>query len=483
MSSHRSPQLSSTTEPTSGDSMPALNAAHTSPQSAHTTPQWTRRQTLRAGTAAFAASSLFSIVPRHVLGGAGQTPPSERLRIAAVGIGGMGSGDLASVAEGNDVVALCDVDHQAIERQAAKYPQAKHYADFREMFDRQKDIEAVVIATPDHTHAIVSILAMQLGKHVHCQKPLTHSVYEARQMAEVARQTKVATQMGNQGQASESARIICETIWSGALGTIREVHAGSNRFPAITPRGVARPSETPAVPEWLNWDLWLGPAPERPYHPTYHPFSWRSWWDFGTGVLGDIGCHQLSAVFKALKLGHPTSIEASSSNHQLPPEITRETAPMSSITRWEFPAEGERAAVTVTWWDGGLKPPRPAELEADRKFAEDDWLYIVGDQGKMYGDRLIPETRALEFGTPPRKLERSPGHYREWLTACKGGPAAGSDFVQHAAHLAEVVLLGNIAIRTQEKLLWDGPNLKFTNSDAANALINPSYREGWQLKL
>lgn len=435
-----------------------------------------RREMIAAGTAAWAAAT---IVPRHVLG-QGQTPPSEKLNVAAVGVGGMGTGDIANAASEN-VIALCDVDQNALARNAQRFPSAKLYADFRKLLDEEKSLDAVMCATPDHLHAVVSIAAMKAGKHVHCQKPLTHSVYEARMMGQVAREMGVATQMGNQGQASEQARLLCETIWSGAIGTVREVHAGSNRYPPISPRGIPRPKETPPVPEWLNWDLWLGPAPERPYHPCYHPFAWRGWWDFGTGVLGDIGCHQLSAVFKALKLGHPQWVEASSSNHQCPPEIANETAPLSSITRWQFPAEGDRAAVTITWWDGGLKPPRPEELEPDRKFAEGDWLLIVGDKGKMYGSRVIPDQRAQELGKPPEVLPRSPGHYIEWLNACKGGEPAGSNFVDHAAHLAEVVLLGNIAIRTGEKLLWDGPNLRFTNSEAANQLINPPYRAPWAL--
>lgn len=435
-----------------------------------------RREMIAAGTAAWAAAT---IVPRHVLG-QGQTPPSEKLNVAAVGVGGMGTGDIANAA-GENVVALCDVDQNALARNAQRFPSAKLYADFRKLLDEEKSLDAVMCATPDHLHAVVSIAAMKAGKHVHCQKPLTHSVYEARMMGQVAREMGVATQMGNQGQASEQARLLCETIWSGAIGTVREVHAGSNRYPPISPRGIPRPKETPPVPEWLNWDLWLGPAPERPYHPCYHPFAWRGWWDFGTGVLGDIGCHQLSAVFKALKLGHPQWVEASSSNHQCPPEIANETAPLSSITRWQFPAEGDRAAVTITWWDGGLKPPRPEELEPDRKFAEGDWLLIVGDKGKMYGSRVIPDQRAQELGKPPEVLPRSPGHYIEWINACKGGEPAGSNFVDHAAHLAEVVLLGNIAIRTGEKLLWDGPNLRFTNSEAANQLINPPYRAPWAL--
>jgi predicted dehydrogenase len=435
----------------------------------------------RSAMAAGAAAASVTIVPRHVLGHADQKPPSEKLNIAGVGVGGMGSGDLKNVAAENNIVALCDADRRAVERNAKLYPAAKHYADFRKMLETQKDIDAVVVATPDHLHAPISIMAMKLGKHVHCQKPLTHSVFEARMMGQIARQMKVATQMGNQGQASEEARLIGEYIQSGAIGVVREIHAGSNRYPPISKRGVPRPAETPAVPAELDWDLWLGPSPQRPYHPTYHPFAWRSWWDFGTGVLGDIGCHQLSAVFKALKLGHPAWVDACSSNHQMPPEVANETAPLSSVTRWFFPAEGQRAAVTITWWDGGLKPPRPEELEPGRAFGEGDWLMIVGDRGKMLGHRPFPETKAQEIGRPPKTLPRSIGHYKEWIEACKGGPPAGSNFVDHAAHLAEVVLLGNIAIRTKEKLLWDGPNLRFTNSEAANQLINPPYRAGWSL--
>lgn len=439
-------------------------------------PQLTRRQALKTG----ATLAALSIVPRHVLGGAGQTPPSQRLNIAGIGLGGMGFHDIRSAASEN-IVALCDVDQNALARNAKDFPKAKTYSDYRTMLEEQKDIDAVMVAAPDHQHAPISVMAMRLGKHVFCQKPLTHSVAEARLMATVARETKVATQMGNQGQASEAARLICETIWSGAIGTVREIHAGSNRFPPISPRGIRRPAEAPPVPPSLNWDLWLGPAPWRPYHPAYHPFAWRGWWDFGTGVLGDIGCHQLSAVFKALKLGHPSWVEASSSNHQCPPEIANETAPLSSITRWSFPATPERAAVIITWWDGGLKPPCPEEFQPAGKFAEDDWLLVLGDKGAMYNDAIIPAARARELGAPPRVLPRSPGHYVEWIQACKGGPAAGSNFVDHAAHLAEVVLLGNIAIRTREKLRWDGAALRFTNSDAANQLIGPPYREGWRI--
>jgi predicted dehydrogenase len=287
-----------------------------------------RRQVLAAG----ASASVFSIVPRHVLGGASYTPPSAKLNIAGIGVGGMGTGDVKSVS-GENIVALCDVDGTALEKNAKLYPRAKLHTDFRKMLEAQKDIDAVVVAPPDHNHAVIAMMAIKMGKHVHCQKPLTHSVAEARALGKAAREAKVATQMGNQGQASEEHRLMAELIWSGAVGTVREVHAGSNRYPPISPRGIPRPKDTPTVPRTLDWDLWVGPAPMRPYHPCYHPFSWRGWWDFGSGVLGDIACHELSPVFKALGLAerHPDWIEACSSNHQCPPEVAKETAPVSSI--------------------------------------------------------------------------------------------------------------------------------------------------------
>ncbi len=440
--------------------------------------QFNRRQALAAG----AAAAAITIVPRHVLGGAGHTPPSEKLNIAGIGVGNMGTGDIHNVS-GENIVALCDVDQNALARNAAMYPKAKLHADYRKMLESQKNIDAVVIATPDHLHAVVSMMALKLGKHVHCQKPLTHSVYEARAIGKAAKEANVATQMGNQGQASEEHRLMAEFVWAGAIGAVREVHAGSNRYPPISPRGIPRPKDTPPTPATLNWDLWVGPSPMRPYNPAYHPFSWRGWWDFGSGVLGDIACHELSPVFKALKLHdrHPDSIEACSSNHQCPPEVRRESAPVSSITRWHFPAQGDAGELLITWWDGGLKPKRPEELEPGRVFAEDDFMMLVGDKGKMIRHRLIPDARMREFGKPPRVLPRSPGHYVEWINACKGGAPGGSNFVDHAAHLAEIVQLGNIALRTKEKLYWDAANLKFTNSDAANALVCPPYREGWSL--
>ena len=435
---------------------------------------FSRRELLAGATAAAA----FTIIPRHVLGDPTQPSANNKLNIAGVGLGGMGSGDVTRVPTEN-IVALCDVDANQVARLAGQFPQAKVYADFRQMLDTQQDIDAVMVATPDHNHAVVTMAALKRGKHVFCQKPLVHSVQEALDIGKAAAEAKVATQMGNQGQAGEEARLTCELIWNGAIGTVREVHSWSNRRPDISPRGIPRPKDTPPPPANLNWDLWLGPAPERPYHPTYHPFSWRGWWDFGTGVLGDIGCHNLSAVFKALKLGWPASVEACSTHWSAPPEVKNETAPLASIVTYRFAAAGDRPEIVLRWYDGGLMPPRPKELEPGRPIFMNDGTLIVGDQGAILDHRLLPESKMQEYGRPPRVLDRSPGHYQEWIDACKGGKPAGSNFVDHAGLLAAVVLMGNIAIRTEEKLEWDADALKFKNSDAANALLDPPYRAGW----
>ena len=426
-----------------------------------------------------AAAAAFTVVPRYVLARSGQSPPSEKLNIAGIGFGGRGAGDLAEVGSEN-IVALCDVDEKYAAGVFKQYPKAKKYRDFRVMLDKEgKNIDAVVIATPDHNHAVIAMTAIKMGKHIYCEKPLTHSIWEARQITEAARQAKVATQLGNQGQASEGTRLVCEFIRAGAIGQVREVHSWCNRY--ISPRGLDRPKETPPVPETLDWDLWLGPAKKRPYHPCYLPFTWRGWWDFGTGVLGDIGCHQFDPIFRALKLGYPISVEACCSG------VNDETAPLASVVRYEFPARGDLPALTLTWYDGGLMPPRPAELEDGRRFGDADDNLYVGDKGKMLGHRLIPESRSKEFGKPPEVLPRSPGHHKEWLSACKGGKPAGSNF-DWAGPLTEVVLLGNIAVRMSQqlyekglKLYYDGPNMKITNLPEANKYIRDEYRQGWTL--
>lgn len=427
------------------------------------------------------AAAAITIVPRHVLG-RGQTPPSEKLNIAGIGLGGMGRIDVESCAKaGENIVALCDPDQNHMAQVAKNYPNARLYTDFRKMLESQKDIDAVTIATPDHVHAVATSMAMKLGKHVHCQKPLTHSVYEARMIGKLARETKVATQMGNFGQAGEEPRRVAELIWAGAIGNLKEVHAWSNRNPDISPRGIPRPSDTPPCPAQLDWEHWIGPAPMRPYHPSYHPFAWRGWWDFGTGVLGDIGCHELSGIFKAMKIGDPVSVEACSTNWQRPKEISNETAPLASITHYKFAASKTHGPLSIFWYDGGMRPPRPEELEPDRPFAENDGTMYVGDKGIMLRSRLIPDTKLNAFPRPPQTLERSPGHWEEWLGACRGGKPAGSNFADHAAHLAEVVLLGNIALRMNQKLEWDPVNMKFSNCPEADKFVNPPYRAGYSL--
>jgi len=433
-----------------------------------------------------AAAAAFTIVPRHVLGGSGNTAPSEKLNIAGIGVAGRGSGVLSSV-ESQNIVALCDVDWRHAAGTFRRYPKARQYRDFRKMLDKEeKNIDAVTVATPDHTHAVATMMAIKMGKHVYCEKPLTHSVYEARKVAEAAREYKVATQMGNQGQADERPRLMSEYILDGAIGPVREVHVWTDRplkglNSVYWPQGVERPKEEPPVPDTLDWDLWLGPAPHRPYHPAYLPFNWRGWWDFGTGALGDIGCHALSAVFKALKLGPPTSVEAISTL------VNNETYPVASAVHYQFPARGDMPPVKLTWYDGGMRPPRPDELEDDRQIGTGGALFI-GDKGKMLGERLIPEAKMKEYGKPPEVLPRSPGHSEEWIQACKGGKPAGSNFPDHAGPLAEAVLLGNVALRPElkekmnrTKLLWDGPNLKITNVPEANEFLHREYRQGWTL--
>ena len=425
-----------------------------------------------------AAVAAFTIVPRHVLGGPRRVPPSEKLNIAGVGIGGRGAGDLHEVGSEN-IVALCDVDDKYAANAFKSYPNAKKYHDFRKMLDKEKNIDAVVIATPDHTHAVVAMMAIKMGKHVYCEKPLAHSIYEVRKLTEAAREAGVATQLGNQGQASEETRLVSEFIRDGAIGQVREVHSWCNR--PISPRGIDRPKDTPPVPDSLNWDLWLGPAPQRPYHPCYLPFSWRGWWDFGTGVLGDIGCHQLVSIFRALKLGYPTSVEACSSG------VNPETAPLASIVRYDFPARDGMPPLKLSWYDGGLMPARPEELQEGLRFGNADDNLFVGDKGKMLGHRLLPESRSKEYGKPPRVLPRSPGHHKEWINACKGGEPAGSNF-DVAGPLTEVVLLGNVALRMGQqlyekglKLYYDGPSMKVTNLSEANKYIHNEYREGWTM--
>jgi predicted dehydrogenase len=449
-----------------------------------------RRKFLKNSTTAATAAFAFHIVPSRVLG---VDAPSNKLNIAGIGVGGMGGGNLRGCKDEN-IVALCDVDSEYAAHTFKRYPNAKVYEDYRVMFDKEKDIDAVIIATPDHTHAVITMEAMRRGKHVYCQKPLTHTVYEARKIAEAAKKYKVVTQMGNQGRSSQQTRMLKEWLEDGAIGDVKEVYGWTDRPVGGNPWSdfavKARSKDTPPVPESLNWDLWLGPVAHRPYHPDYHPMKWRAWVDFGTGALGDMGCHILDPAFWALDLGAPESVQATSTHWQ--EEVSSETFPKASIVRFKFPARGKRPPVKLTWFDGRLLPPVPEVFEPGRKFPPSGAL-LVGEKGTIMheshgasGLRIVPEVQMKEYATrlPKEKYPRvgkDVRHEHDWLRACKGGVPCCSPF-EYGAALTEMVLLGMVAIREKNQLLkWDSKNLRFTNNEKANELLHIDYREGWKL--
>jgi predicted dehydrogenase len=452
---------------------------------------FSRREFL--GTAALATAA-FTIVPRHVLGGAGYVPPSDKLNIACVGVGGKGRSDIASVGTEN-IVALCDVDDTQMAKTlklakenvenpayAEMLERATKYRDFRKMLEAEKSIDAVTVTTPDHTHAVIAMMAIQLGKHVFVQKPLTQTVYEARMLAKAAKEAKVVTQMGNQGHASEEGRLINEWVWDGAIGEVYEVHCWTNR--PIWPQGIERPQEIPSVPSTLEWDVWIGPAPFRPYHPAYAPFSWRGWCDFGTGALGDMGAHIIDHPYWALKLEYPDTIQASST------QFNSETYPLASVVRFHFPARDKMPAVELTWYDGGMMPKRPEDLEEGRRMGDEDGgVLFVGKKGKLmcgcYGKspRLVPETKMQAYKLPAKTIPRSPGIHEEWVAAIKSGAQTTSNF-DYAAKLTETMLLGNIALRMADKnviLKYDSKNMTFPNLPEADQFLSREYRPGWSL--
>jgi len=402
----------------------------------------TRRDFLGRSAAAAAA---FMVVPRHVLGGPGYLSPSDTLNIGCVGVGGKGSSDIRSISSEN-IVALCDVD----DTQMAGF--------------------------------LIAMMAIKMGKHVFVQKPLTHTIKEARMLAHAAKKAKVVTQMGNQGHAGEGGRLINEWIWDGAIGDVRTVYAWTNR--PIWPQGIDAPKEIPSVPSTLDWNLWLGPAPFRPYHPAYAPFSWRGWWDFGTGALGDMGAHILDHPYWALELEHPISVQASSTR------FTKDSYPVAEIVTYEFPARGKMPPVKLTWSDGGLMPPRPQELEEGRMMGDDGGgALFLGDKGVLmcstYGrnPRLVPESRMKEYKRPEKNIPRSPGIQKEWIEAIKAGKKSTTDF-EYSSSLTETMLLANLAVRMKghnKKLLWDGKKMEVTNLPEANKFLHKEYRPGWSL--
>jgi predicted dehydrogenase len=464
-----------------------------------------RRRFISGAASTVAAAT---ILPRYVLGGPGYVPPSDKVNVAMIGVGGQGRTNLRALFQEDDcqVIAIADPAEQwdlspfyyqgkagrgpikeEIEKTyGAKTPAFKcnAYEDFREMLEKEKAIDAVLIATPDHLHAYITITAMKAGKHVYCEKPLTHNIWEARTVAKVAKETGVATQMGNQGRSSEGHRQTVEWIWDGAIGQIHEVHAWSSSVPNITGKG--RPKETPAVPSGFNWDLWLGPREERPYHPLYAPYNWRWWWAFGNGVFPDMSIHHLDPAFNALKLDHPPLIEASAA------ALDKDLCPDGTFVTYRYPARDKMAPVTVYWYDAGLRPPTPIGIDPDdpkQRLGEGgNGIIFIGEKGIITCagwsgmPRLLPIELHREYKRPEKTIPRVKGHHADWLQACKGGTPSSANF-EYGARLTEFILLGNVALRTGKLLKWDGPNMKTTNVPEAAQYLKEPYRKGWELPL
>jgi predicted dehydrogenase len=444
----------------------------------------TRRGFLKLTGGAAAAAATVSLVPQGL---ARSYAANERVNVASIGVGGMGEGNLSWLdglkdAKGElmvNMVGLCDVDSGTLDKACKTHPKAQRWVDYRQMLEKQKEIDAVMISTPDHSHFPASMMAIKLGKAVDTEKPLTHSIWEARELAKAAKEYKVATQLDQEGHARDGLRRAVEWIKAGVIGKVGEVHIFTDR--PIWPQGLAERPPTKPVPANLNWDLWLGPAPQRDYHEHLHPFQWRGWWDFGTGALGDMGCHFFDLAFWALDLGKrpAKTVEAVFEGK------SKETYPKWSIVTYQFPALGDLPPVTLKWWDGHKLPDRPAELDANRKFPENGSMF-VGEKGKILvidtdSPRLLPEEKMKGFEQPKPFLPRVRDHKGEWLDAVRGGPPASSNFTDYGGPLAECVLLGNLAIAAGKKIDWDNDNLKATNAPEVAPFIHREYRKGWDI--
>jgi predicted dehydrogenase len=454
-------------------------------------PPISRRSFLTTAAALAGAASTRDLLAAHRLTSQ-QRPPSDRVALAVVGAGGRGADNIRdAVAAGAQIVALCDCDEQNAAESFAKFPDARKHRDWRRMLDAEKAIDAVLVATPDHNHAIVSIAAMQLGKHVYCEKPLAHSIWEVRQMAQAATAARVATQMGTQGHAFEGTRRAVEAIRAGVIGDVAELHVWTDRPAGWWPQGVLRPADTPPVPPTLDWDVWLGPAPERPYNPAYVPFKWRGFWDFGTGAIGDMGIHNLDTAYWALELGTPTSVRVRECSPGLDDPATKETAPLWSILELQFPARGSHPPVKMTWYDGGKLPPTEL-FQGEKLITHDGGSLVIGTKGTLFtrtwhgGENekdwfvLLPHDKFDGLTPPPQTLPRTPSHHKEWLDACRGEGKTQSPF-EYAAVLSESLLLGNVALRTGQPVEWDAAQMRVTNNSAAERFVRPEFRKGWTI--
>ncbi len=451
-----------------------------------------RRRFLRTAAAGVA---FCAVVPRRVVIGGAEPAPSNRPNLLGVGVGGVGFDQLqACERAGFAITALCDVDDDYAKKAYDRWPDARRHRDFRKMFDAERDYDAVYVGTPDHTHAVITLAALRKKKHVCCVKPLTRTVHECRTITAAAREAGVATQVTAAPHTSEAGCRTAELIGAGAIGAVREVHVWSNR--PLWPQGVLRPEGADAVPKTLDWELWIGPAPMRSFKANwpeghyalesmktreglagmfkavYHPFNFRGWWDFGTGALGDMGCHHFNTVMRALQLEQPVQVQATATR------VFPESAPLSSLVTFDFPARNALPPVRARWYDGGLKPPCPKGFA--RGALPDEGTLYVGDEGAMLGPQILDEERAKKYQSVPKTLPRRPGTWEEWMVACRGGEPAGCNF-QWAQNLTELVLLGNIAIRCGKRLEWDGAAMRFTNEEGANRFLKEDYRTGWTL--
>ena len=431
-----------------------------------------------------AAAGAFTILPSGIISRAGRLAPSDKLNVACIGVGGQGWSDVRGMNSEN-IYALCDVDDRAADRAYKAFPNAKRYKDYREMIDKEaKNIDAVTIAVPDHSHAAAAMLALHAGKHVYVQKPLARTVHEVRAlMTEAAKRPKQSTQMGNQGHAAEGVRQIREWFDAGILGDVREVHLWTNR--PIWPQAIDRPQQAFNVPPALDWNLWLGPSPERPYNPAYAPFNWRGWWDWGTGAMGDMACHIMDASFWTLQLRYPTRVIPESTL------LYSETAPKSSRITYEFGARGNLPPVTIVWRDGGLLPPRPENWPATEAWTNDDaggqlW---IGSKAMLnagtYAEnpRLVnpDQDKALRANPPAQKFARTGGVHAEWIAAIKGGTQPGSNIAGYAGPLTEMIVLGNLAVRAGRTIELDPATGRILTSGIPEEWMTPRYRSGWTL--